>query len=82
MPGHADGDRDGVDPSVVTTATEFVDALRRLRGWSGLTVRQLEKRAACQGDKLARSTLAAALSRDALPRNATARREAVRSASC
>ncbi|GII63740.1 hypothetical protein Skr01_38250 [Sphaerisporangium krabiense] len=43
-------------------------ALRRLRAWSGLTYRQLSRRAADAGRTLPHNTLAAALGRDGLPR--------------
>jgi len=55
-------------PDGPRTATEFVAALGRLRGWSGLTLRDLEARAAAGGHVLPRSTAAAALSRATLPR--------------
>jgi hypothetical protein len=42
--------------------------MRRLKAWSGMTHRDLERRAAAAGDVLPRSTLAAALRRDSLPR--------------
>ncbi len=62
-------DRDGrPDPSTAGTATEFVDALRRLKSWVGMGLRRLESRAASVGQVLPRSTVAAALKRDALPR--------------
>ncbi|MFF9457332.1 helix-turn-helix domain-containing protein [Streptomyces flaveolus] len=48
--------------------TEFIALLRQLKARSGLTYRQLERRAADQGEVLARSTLADVLRRDALPR--------------
>jgi hypothetical protein len=47
---------------------EFVAQLRLLKQRSGLTYRQLEKRAAERGETLARSTLADTLRRDTLPR--------------
>ncbi|MFE0107199.1 hypothetical protein [Streptomyces sp. NPDC059009] len=50
------------------TPGEFVALLRRVKEASGLTYRELELRAAERGDLLARSTLAGALSRDALPK--------------
>jgi hypothetical protein len=56
------------DPASAGTPAEFVDAMRRLKDWSGLAYRQLEKRAAAAGDALPRSTLTVALTRDALPR--------------
>ncbi|MGH3839807.1 MAG: helix-turn-helix domain-containing protein, partial [Pseudonocardiaceae bacterium] len=56
------------DPAAVDTPAEFVEDLRRLKRWSGLGYRQLEKRAAAIGESLPRSTLTAALTRDTLPR--------------
>jgi len=56
------------DPATATTPGEFVSAMRRLKEWSGLAYRQLEKRAAAAGDVLPRSTLTVALTRDVLPR--------------
>jgi hypothetical protein len=47
---------------------EFVELMRRCKEASGSTYRQLEIRAAKNGDVLARSTLAGALSRAALPK--------------
>ncbi len=62
-------DRDGrPDPGAAGTAAEYVDALRRLKSWSGMGFRQLEKRAAQLGLALPRSTITAALNRDVLPR--------------
>lgn len=58
----------GLQPQDVRTAAEFVAALRALKEQSGLTYRQLEQRAQAEGQFLARSTLANALSRDQLPR--------------
>jgi hypothetical protein len=45
-----------------------VRTLRRLKNWSGMGFRQLEKRAAQLGLVLPRSTITAALHRDVLPR--------------
>jgi tetratricopeptide (TPR) repeat protein len=56
------------DPATVSSPAEFVGALRRLKQWTGLGYRQLERRAADAGELLPRSTLTAALSRDTLPR--------------
>ncbi|MGY0230262.1 CBM96 family carbohydrate-binding protein [Longispora urticae] len=50
------------------TPEEFVDALRRLKDWHGLSFRELEKRAAARGDVLPRATLTTALGRSTLPR--------------
>ncbi|SPF01660.1 helix-turn-helix domain-containing protein [Streptomyces sp. MA5143a] len=55
-------------PEAARTSAEYVALLRRLKERSGLTYRQLEQRAAEQGEILARSTLADVLRRDALPR--------------
>lgn len=56
------------DPDASDTPAEFVEVLRRLKRWSGLGYRQLEKRAVAIGESLPRSTLTAALTRDTLPR--------------
>ncbi|MFI0238730.1 XRE family transcriptional regulator [Streptomyces sp. NPDC016845] len=55
-------------PGGIRTVREFVALLRHRKEASGLTYRQLELRAAKNGDVLARSTLAGALSREALPK--------------
>ncbi|MFE2262042.1 XRE family transcriptional regulator [Streptomyces griseosporeus] len=55
-------------PEDATDAAEFVELMRVAKERSGLTYRDLEARAAAHGDVLARSTLANALARDALPR--------------
>lgn len=55
-------------PGEVRTVREFVALLRHRKEASGLTYRQLELRAAKNGDVLARSTLAGALAREALPK--------------
>jgi hypothetical protein len=62
------GDTGRPDPATVVTAAEFVDALRRLKRWSGMGYRQLAKRAAVAGRALPRSTLTVALNRGTLPR--------------
>lgn len=73
------GDRDGdaargteelgeLDPRGARDPAEYVALLRLLKQRSGLTYRQLERKAAERGDVLARSTLADVLRRDALPR--------------
>lgn len=51
-----------------TDAAAFVAALRRLKAWSGLSYRQLERRAARAGHHLPYSTAATMLGRDRLPR--------------
>ncbi|MEV0330882.1 hypothetical protein AB0H63_31165 [Micromonospora echinospora] len=62
-------DSDGrPDPSAAGTAAEFVDALRRLKNWSGMGFRRLEQRAAATGQVLPRSTITSALHRNTLPR--------------
>jgi hypothetical protein len=66
--GSDDEDANRPDPSAAGTPAEFVDAMLRLKAWSGLGYRQLEKRAAAAGEVLPRSTVTAALARDVLPR--------------
>jgi hypothetical protein len=56
------------DPAEARSPGEFVDAMRRLKRWSGLGFRRLEQRAGAAGDALPRSTVTAALARDTLPR--------------
>ncbi|MBP2707840.1 helix-turn-helix domain-containing protein [Microbispora sp. RL4-1S] len=56
------------DPQSARDQTEFVDALRRLRTGTGLSYRELAKRAASAGESLPISTLSAALTRDSMPR--------------
>jgi tetratricopeptide (TPR) repeat protein len=56
------------DPAAAHSPAEFVDALRRLKRWTGLGYRRLERRAEAAGDALPRSTVTAALSRATLPR--------------
>jgi hypothetical protein len=53
---------------VDTDAASFVAALGRLKAWSGLSYRQLERRAAQAGHTLPYSTAATMLGRDRLPR--------------
>jgi hypothetical protein len=55
-------------PHRAKTPAEFMLRLRQLKEWAGLTYRQIEIRSRRHGDCLARSTLAATLRRDALPR--------------
>jgi hypothetical protein len=68
----ADGDSSGgagrPDPTNAGTAAEYVDAMRRLKLWTGWGYRRLEKNAAAAGQALPRSTLTVALSRTTLPR--------------
>ncbi len=56
------------DPGEADTAAEFLEALRQLKDWTGMGFRRLERRAAVAGHVLPRSTIAAALRRDTLPR--------------
>ncbi|WP_413230077.1 helix-turn-helix domain-containing protein [Kitasatospora herbaricolor] len=58
----------GPDPAAALTAAQFVALMRALRAWSGLSYRELERRASAAGDVLPRATLAGALSRQELPR--------------
>ncbi|WP_328438403.1 hypothetical protein OHA71_16780 [Streptomyces sp. NBC_00444] len=51
-----------------TDAAAFVAALRRLKAWSGLSYRRLERRAADAGHTLPYSTAATMLGRERLPR--------------
>ncbi len=62
------GNGDGPAPYAAQNAAEFIQEMRRLKERSGLTYRQLEEKAAAQGDTLPRSTLANALSGRSLPR--------------
>ncbi|WP_329095943.1 hypothetical protein OG979_14090 [Actinomadura citrea] len=55
-------------PDVATDEAEFIAALRRLKAWSGLSYRQLERRAAAAGRVLPYSTASTALGRKSLPR--------------
>ncbi|MFD2764350.1 helix-turn-helix domain-containing protein [Micromonospora eburnea] len=54
-------------PSAGTPA-ELVTAMRALKEWTGLTYRQLQRRAAASGAVLPHSTIAAVLTRTTLPR--------------
>lgn len=56
------------DPAAAGTPAEFVDAMLRLKRWTGWGFRRLENRAAAAGLALPRSTLTAALTRRTLPR--------------
>lgn len=60
--------RGDTDPQQARDTAEFVAALRELKDRSGLTYRQLEERAAEQGEVLPRSTLADVLRGRTLPR--------------
>jgi hypothetical protein len=55
-------------PAAATDATAFVAELRRLKTWSGLSFRQLERNATDSGDVLPSSTAATMLNRNRLPR--------------
>jgi hypothetical protein len=57
-----------LDPREAHTAADFVAQLRRLKAWSGLTYRQLEKEAGRHGYALPHSTIASAVKRQSLPR--------------
>ncbi|MFJ9968297.1 helix-turn-helix domain-containing protein [Streptomyces avermitilis] len=57
-----------LSPYEARDAADFVKALQQLKERSGLTYRELEKRAHRNGDVLARSTLADILRRTSLPR--------------
>ncbi|WP_327252254.1 helix-turn-helix transcriptional regulator [Streptomyces sp. NBC_01244] len=59
---------DDLEPGRADSATAFIALLRELKSRSGLTYRQLERRAADQGGVLARSTLADVLAGKKLPR--------------
>ncbi|WP_158846576.1 helix-turn-helix domain-containing protein [Saccharothrix deserti] len=59
---------EGLAPPEVRDAAEFTAALRAVRVRTGLSFRQLERRAARVGDVLPASTLSTALSRNTLPR--------------
>ncbi|MEU8084270.1 helix-turn-helix domain-containing protein [Micromonospora sp. NPDC049101] len=56
------------DPQAAGSAAEFVAQLRALRQWSGLTIRQVTRKAKEAGDVLPHSTLNTALGRATLPR--------------
>ncbi|WP_052423757.1 transcriptional regulator [Nonomuraea candida] len=55
-------------PETAGSVAEFVAMLRQLKSLSGLTYKELESRARTDGSSLPRSTLAAALNRNGLPR--------------
>ncbi|MEU2395670.1 XRE family transcriptional regulator [Streptomyces sp. NPDC007369] len=61
-------DADFVQPADLSTAEDFIAALRALKARSGLTLRDLESRAAAHGDVLPRSTVADVLRKRTLPR--------------
>ncbi|MET9887432.1 RICIN domain-containing protein [Streptomyces sp. NPDC006430] len=60
-----------LQPAAIRTVAEFTAALRGLKARSGLTLRQLESRAAARGDVLPRSTVADLLRKSTLPRRET-----------
>ena len=55
-------------PAAATDEGAFVAELRRLKTWSGLSFRQLERRATGNGDVLPYSTAATMLNKSRLPR--------------
>ncbi|WP_026924062.1 ATP-binding protein [Glycomyces arizonensis] len=59
---------DGLDPAAAGSAPQLVALLRELRAASGLSIREISRRAKDRGDWLPTSTLAAVLNRDSLPR--------------
>ncbi|MFE0380305.1 helix-turn-helix domain-containing protein [Streptomyces inhibens] len=61
-------DEDSLHPADLRSTEEFMAALRALKARSGLTLRQLESRAADRGDVLPRSTVADILRKQTLPR--------------
>ncbi|MGW6914675.1 helix-turn-helix domain-containing protein [Kitasatospora sp. NPDC054939] len=61
-------ERDRCEPESITEVAAFMAGLRRLRVLSGLTYRELARRAELEGRVLPASTVAAALGREKLPR--------------
>ncbi|WP_419997563.1 helix-turn-helix domain-containing protein [Streptomyces boninensis] len=61
------------EPPSTADEAEFLAQLRRLKTWSGLSYRQLERAASAAGDWLPSSTTASMLSRETLPRAALLR---------
>lgn len=55
-------------PAAAEDEASFVAELRRLRTWSGMSFRQLERQAAAAGDTLPASTVATMLGKNRLPR--------------
>jgi hypothetical protein len=55
-------------PAAATDEATFVAELRRLKTWSGMSFRQLERQAAAAGDTLPASTAATMLGKNRLPR--------------
>ncbi|MFK8910705.1 RICIN domain-containing protein [Streptomyces sp. YS-3] len=58
----------GPDPATAHSPEQFVELMRQLRRWADLSYRQLERNANDADGVLPRATIAAALSRDELPR--------------
>lgn len=58
----------GLDPSTAGSAPQLIALLREVRAGSGLSIREVSRRARNRGDWLPTSTLAAVLNRDTLPR--------------
>jgi hypothetical protein len=56
------------DPTNAHTPQEFVECLRALKIWTGLTYRDIERQARLQGRSLPHSTISSALTRNRLPR--------------
>jgi tetratricopeptide (TPR) repeat protein/transcriptional regulator with XRE-family HTH domain len=59
---------DRLDPASAGSAPQLVALLRELRAASGLSIREVSRRARDRGDWLPTSTLAAVLNRDTVPR--------------
>ncbi|GAA3994041.1 hypothetical protein GCM10022247_12010 [Allokutzneria multivorans] len=57
-----------LEPGSAATPAEFVALLRQVRDRSGLTYREIERRAEALGEVLPKSTTASMLTRDTLPR--------------
>jgi hypothetical protein len=58
------------EPTPAAGEAAFMAELRRLKAWSGLSYRELERAAAAAGEVLPYSTAATMLRRDRLPREA------------
>ncbi|TDD13565.1 helix-turn-helix domain-containing protein [Nonomuraea diastatica] len=56
-------------PGPATGETAFMHELRRLKAWSGLSFRQLQRRASAAGDALPSSTASTMLGKNRLPRH-------------
>ncbi|MEO3797460.1 helix-turn-helix transcriptional regulator [Nonomuraea sp. B10E15] len=56
-------------PPPATGETAFMHELRRLKAWSGLSFRELARRASAAGDALPSSTASTMLGRNRLPRH-------------